>query len=1015
MLIKPQTIKKLVLLTFAICIGLMASAQARTIQGQVSDKSGMTLPGASVVIPGTTTGVLTDADGKFSLSVPQGTTSLQVSMIGYKTITVNIGDQTTLSIVMEEQATNLDEVVVIGYGTVKKRDLTGSVSSVKSEEIVKTASSNALQSIQGKVAGLDVTRGSGATGSEINITLRGNRSINASNSPLFLVDGVEYGSTLDLNPSDIASIEVLKDASSTAIYGTRGANGVIIITTKSGAASSGKPATISFNSYMSVNNVTNLPKVMNAQQEYLFLVERQRYAAENVADTWGSTSLSDYTPETVLSNTVTAPHEKSLYQLYQEGGVNWFKMMLHTGITQNYEISASGGNDRTVYNISLGYMDEQGILRNDQLRRYNAHINLDQKVTGTIKAGMNINFTYKNWDKRKDDIYSQLIKMHTLAEPYLSDGTILDKPSELATSHTNPLLNEVKGFYADNELFTRLFGSTYATWDIIKNLRFKTLLGVDIRSSREGEYEDYMCTANYQSGKGSWLDNTNEMGFAYTWTNTLNYSFKLGDANNFELLAGNEVNKNVLESHEVSGFGLQDHYGSTSFYYLSNILSTGRGLNDIYTEKAMLSYFGRVNYKLLDRYLFTATFRTDGASVLSPGSKWDYFPSLAAAWVVSDESFMKNISAINQLKLRASWGIAGNSNVSPYMTLTSLGKDMVYYTFGNTLYTSLVPANLGNANLGWEKTATYDIGADISMFKERVNASLDVYYSRTSDLLLDKNLPASSVYPQVMANVGETEGKGIEASLGVRIIQKRNFSWNSDFTLAANRDKVVSLASGAKQDVSNPEMALIVGKPVKAWYNYQADGCWKIDEATEAATYGKVPGMVKIVDADNSSSINDLDKRIYNQSPKFILGWTNTLSYSNLTLSAQFFARLGQWIEYAYNTAYKPTEQDASPAMEYWTPEHQNAKFPRPGTVSQNDLPALAFENASFLKLRDLTLAYNVPVKSIQRIGLSKLRIYGSLQNYFVISNLDNYDPERGGSIADPMTKQAVFGINVDF
>jgi len=1015
MVIKPPTLRKLVLLTFAFCIGLMAHAQARTIQGQVSDNKGELISGASVVVPGTTIGAFTDADGKYSLNVPQGATTLQFSMIGYKTATVTIGDRTTIDMVLEEQTTNLDEVVVIGYGTVKKRDLTGSVASIKAEDVANIATSNALQSIQGKVAGLDITTSSGATGSKVGVKLRGIRSVNAGNEPLFLVDGIEYGSTLDINPSDIQSYEVLKDASSTAIYGTRGANGVIIITTKSGAASGAKKAVVSLNSYVSFNNVTNLPKVMTAQQEYLFLAERQRYSAENVADTWGSTNLSDYSPQTVLSNTITSPWEKSVYQLYQEGGVNWYKMMLHQGITQNHEISVSGSSDKTTYNFSLGYMDENGILKNDELKRYNLRASVDQKISNKLKAGVNFLFTYKDWDKRNDGVYSQLIKMHTLAQPYLADGTILDKPSELASSHTNPLLNEVPGFYSNNVLSTRLFGNAYVNWEIIKGLTFKSVFGVDITSSRDGEYEDYMCTGNYQSGRGSYLENTNSMGSSFTWSNTLNYTFKLGQNQNFELLAGQEARKSIIESHEVSGYGLQDHYGANSFYYLSNILSTGRQLNDVYSEQAMLSYFGRVNYKLFGKYLLTATLRTDGSSVLSEGNKWDYFPSVAASWNISDEAFMQNINGLDNLKLRASYGVAGNSSVSPYMTRTSLGSDKVYYTFGNSIYTSLVPAVLGNANVKWEKTGSYDFGLDASLFKGRLTANVDAYFSRTTGILLYKGLPASSVYPQVLANVGETENKGVEIALGIKPVEKKDFSWNVDLTFSLNKDKLVSLASGEERNVSNPDQALIVGKPVSAFYNYEADGCWKIDEASTAALFSKVPGDIKIRDIKNDSIINEYDKRVYNKSPKFIFGMRNTFTYKSISLSAQLYARVGQWIQYDYNTAYKPTEQDASPAVDFWTPENQNAKFPRPGIASQNDLPALAFEKASFVKIKEVTLSYLVPIKYTEKIGISKLRVYGSLQNYFTFSNLDNYDPERDGSISDPMTKKAILGINVDF
>lgn len=1015
MLNHKRIFRKPVLLILALAAGIMVHAQPRTIQGTVTGATGERLSGVTVSVPGTTTGTMTDAGGVYSITVPPEATTIHFSFIGLSPVTETIGNRTTIDVVMQESTLDLDEIVVVGYGTVKKRDLTGSVSSVRSDEIVKTASSNALQSIQGKVAGLDITRESGETGSEINLTMRGVRSINASNAPLFLVDGIEYGSTLDINPSDIASIEVLKDASSTAIYGTRGANGVIIITTKRGDAAAGGKSTVSLNSWVSLNSPTNLPRLMDVEKDYLFMAERLRYSAENVADTWGETSLSSYPPTVVLSDVLTSPWEKTVLDLYNEGGVDWFDLIMQNSVTQNYELSASGGSDKTSFIISLGFMDENGLLKNDNLKRYNGRVNVNHKISDAFAAGANLQFTYRDWDRRADNVYTQLIKMHSMAQPYLADGTILDRPSELAVSHTNPLLNEVEGFYDNNTLSSRLFGNVFATWNILKGLQFRTSLGVDAQSGRQGIYEDYMCTSNYQFGRGSYLSNENDQTMKYILENTLTFTRAIGTNSELQLLAGQAAQREKYESHRIYGFGLQDHYTKTSFYFLQNILGSGRQLEDIYTESSLLSYFGRVNYKLLDRYLFTATLRADGSSVLAEGNKWASFPSLAAAWVISEEGFMDGVPAVDLLKLRLSWGIAGNSAVDPYMTKTRLGSTLVPYTFGSTLYTGMLPAVLGNPEVTWETTATYDAGIDLSLWRERLSLVLDLYYSRTSDLLLYKGLPATSVYPQVLANVGETENLGFEASISARVIETNDFLWSSDFTFSTNRDKILALASGEDRDVSIPDNALVVGEPVRAFYNYEADGTWSIADAATAAIYNRIPGDIKIVDANNDEVINDLDKRLYNKSPKFIFSWNNSLSYKGLTLSGQLFARVGQWIQYDYNTAYKPTEQDGSPDVDFWTPENQDAKFPRPGIASQNDMPALAFEKASYLKLREVTLAYNLPPSLVSGAGISNLKVYCSLQNYFTFSNLDNYDPERGGSISNPMAKHMVFGLNLDF
>src|SRR5512133_309350 len=435
-------------LTFLMLLVLSVSAMAqnsRTITGKVTDSNGEPLPGAYVVLKGTNSGMITDAQGKYQLTVQDPENAvLQFSYLGYISEEFAIGTQSSIDVVLDEDVTTLDELVVIGYGTVKKRDLTGSVSSIKSTEITKTASNNALQSMQGKIAGLDITKVSGESGSGINIDLRGNRSVWASNEPLFLVDGIEYGSTLDINASDIESIEVLKDASSTAIYGTRGANGVVIITTKKGSTNTDKMK-VTFNSFFSANSPSNLPKLMSVEQDYRLLAERQRFAAEDVADTWGSTSMADYGPDVVLSNTVDAPYEKSVYQLYKEGGVDWFDMMLHNSLTQNYELSLSGGTEKSSFLFSLGYMDEEGLLKNDNLKRYNGRINLDTYLRDNLKIGASLLYTYRDWDRREDDVFGQLIKMHSMAQPYLADGSLLSQPSQLAITHPNPLLNEVRG------------------------------------------------------------------------------------------------------------------------------------------------------------------------------------------------------------------------------------------------------------------------------------------------------------------------------------------------------------------------------------------------------------------------------------------------------------------------------------------------------------------------------------------------------------------------------------------
>ncbi len=997
------------------------SQQQKSVSGKVTDASGTPLPGASVVIKGTTTGVLTDATGNYSLSNIPENAVLQFSFVGLKGQEIPVKIQSQINVMLLEEIIGIDEVVTIGYGTVKKRDLTGSVSSIKSAEIMKTATNNALQSLQGKVAGVDLTKSSGVAGAGININLRGNRSIAATNDPLILVDGLSYGSTLDINSSDIESMEILKDASSTAIYGTRGANGVIIITTKKGLFSkTGGKTKVSVSSYTSFNSATSIPQKMNAQQEYLFMAEAKRYTDEKSAKAWGTTKLSDYTPEIILSNVVSSPFTKSVYQIYKDGGVDWFDLVLHNSVTNNGEVSVSGGDAKTAFNISLGFMDENGLLRNNELKRYNARINLDHKISNSIKTGLSLQYTKRNLDQRNDNMYYYAMVSYSISQVRLPDGSLLDKPAELGRSYTNPLINELPNYYIDNTRNNRLFASMYLEWEIIKGLNLKSVFGIDDQSDRRGQYTDFMSTVNYQAGQSSFMSASNSVTNNYINENTLTYSVPLGQKHQLQLVAGQSDSKNVFESHSSSGYATTDHYTLSTYYDLTYIPSASRALANSYTQSNMLSFFGRASYKLMGKYLLTATNRYDGSSVLAEGHKWTSFPSVSSAWIASEEPFLKNINSIDNLKLRLTWGKTGNAAVKPYQTITALGSGKIPSTFYNgtnqIVYQGQVPFNLGNTNLGWEITAAYDAGLDISILKNRISGTFDLYNSKTSDLLLMRAFPGTSVYPQVMQNIGNTENKGFEAAMNFRIIDKKDLGWSSDLTFSMNRDKIVSLASGLAQDVSIPTAALKVGDPVFQFYDFEADGCWKISEATQAATFNKVPGDVKFIDFNKDGKIDNSDKRFYNKSPKFIAGWNNTVSYKGVSLSALAFARIGQWVSSDINTLYLPTQPGGQPVLDYWTPENQNGKFPRPGLASGlADVPTLVYEKASFLKINQIILSYTLPVKTISKIGLSNLKVYGELQNFFSFSNMKNYDPERGGSFKDPLMKQVVFGINLEF
>lgn len=1004
--------------------GTQLVTQVKSVTGTIIDETGEPMIGVSVLVQGTTTGTVTDLDGKFVLEVPANAT-LVISYIGYKTQNIKVGSQHAFAIKMESDNEVLDEVVVVGYGVVKKRDLTGSVSSVKAGDIQKTASSNAMQAMQAKVPGLDIQQSSGQAGSGININLRGNRSINADNSPLILVDGVEYGSTIDINPSDIESMEVLKDASSTAIYGTKGANGVIIISTKRGKAGKTK---VNLNAYVSVNEPTNIPKVMYGEREVRRLLDAKNYKDDIADGSWGTHHAK---VEDVLGTAPNFGLPYSEMDVYNEGSyTDWPNLLLKNGLTQNYDLSISGGSERTTFNISMGAMVEGGLLKNDKLARYNGKLSVDHKVNDILKVGMDMLYTHKNHDKRSGNVFGRSLYMSTIAHPYDADGNIILRPSPYYEAHANPLLDDQEGAYDNNIVTNRLFATSYLQLTPIKGLTLKTLFNVDYQQQHEGLYRDYQSVSELQSAKGSYISNDQNHYINYTWDNTLNYITDFGGSDHsLTLLLGSSTKRNEARSSQVSGYASAEHYYKSSFYDVSLIKTPVN--TSSYTKTTMQSYFGRVNYSYKSKYLLAASLRADGSSVLAKGHKWGYFPSVAVAWRVSDENFMESTRDwLDNLKLRASWGSTGNAGISAYQTLPMVNADnQIYYEFGSGVTTGRIPTTLGNENLTWETTTSYNFGVDFGFWGNRIYGSADFYINKTKDLLYAQSLPLSSVYSHVLSNIGKTKGHGFEIQIGGVPVRTKNFNWDTTLSVSTAKDEIVELSNGLEKNI-NGRTGQIVGQPLNIYYYYEADGCWGVGEFEtykadwEASHPGKTldfpeanstTGDVKIVDRNDDGKITDDDKRVYDRSPKCILGWNNTLTYKDFSLSFLVYARLGGWMEYGLYQQFRYDNANWAD-LDYWTPENQGARFPTPGLTKQNTYAASTFyEKSSYIKIKDITLSYNLPKTWISKIGMSNLRVYGSMKNFFTFSSVDNYDPERDGDISFPLTKQLVFGVNIEF
>lgn len=1022
--IRRNFTKLLLVMMVFLAGGLMsyANAQSSAISGTVKDTQGQPLPGVNVTIKGTTLGTITDMDGNYSLSGVEANATLVFSFIGYNTQEIVLNGQTTVNASLEEEAVDLDDVVVVGYGVVKKRDLTGSVSSIKSDDIQKTASSNAMQAMQAKIPGLDIQQSSGESGSSVSMNLRGKRSLNASNNPLILVDGVEYGSTLDINPSDIESMEVLKDASSTAIYGTRGANGVIIITTKRGKA--GK-TNVNFNAFWSSNQPTNVPEVMYGDKEVQRMIDERNYKADLESGNWGSSNVS---ASDVLGgyDLADGTSTESIYN--DKSYTDWGDEILQNGLTQNYELSVSGGSEKTNFALSVGAMFEEGLMENDELDRYNVKANLDHKINDMFKVGTSLLYTYKNHDKRNASVFNQSLKMTTITHAYLNDGTINAQPNPWYAAHCNPLLDEVEGAFQNNIESTRFFGNMYLEVTPIKGLVFKSLFALDRSDSRNGLYQDYESVARYQSPATGYIRNTRSTSTGYTWDNTLNYNTDFnGSQSNLSILLGTSAKKDIDESMAIEGDCGREHYTISSFYDVLKIGSTVTSSS--YTKSSLMSVFGRLNYSYAGKYLLSATLRADGSSVLADGNKWGYFPSVAAGWRISDEGFMSGTEdVLSNLKLRASWGVAGNAAIDPYQTVTSLGDEYIYYD--EEPISGKIPGVMGNTSLTWETTKSWNIGLDFGFLNNRISGTLDFFQSKTTDLLYAQSASATTGFPNAMANVGETKGSGIEISLNTLVVDKA-FKWDINWSFSSAKDEVVALSNGVDRNISG-RTGQIVGEQVSIFYDYEQDGCWGVGEfeqfkkewsarhAGEELSYMEGygdPGTIKLIDKDDNGKIDDDDKIVFNRDPKAIFGMNNTFSYGGWTLGVLLYARTGGYISYDMNTQIQ-TESANWGNLDYWTVNNQGARTPAPGSnssVMQTYKNALAYEKANYVKIKDITLSYNLPSTILEKAHLGSAKVYCSLKNFITFSDIDNYDPERGGSISFPLAKQVVFGLNLQF
>jgi TonB-linked SusC/RagA family outer membrane protein len=997
-----------------------------TVTGTITDEAGEPLPGANVSIKGTTSGTLTDVNGKFSLTVPgEGSVVLVVTYLGFgqQEITVS-ASQPSIAVRMTADASELDEVVVIGYGTVKKRDLTGSVSSVKAEDIMRTPTHNAVEALQGRATSVDITRNSGSAGASSNITVRGNKSpgqrtnvnnpnrqtIFQANAPLYILDGFQVSNIDAVNPNDIESIEILKDASSTAIYGALGANGVIIVTTKKGSAGKVK---VNYDAFYGVNTY-DFPKARTGE-DYLKL---RREAARTI----------NITDDAVIFD---GPGELTAIQNGQF--IDWLDLVVQDGSQQSHNVSVNAGSDKTTVFASAGYFKEEGMLRGNDFNRYNLRLNVDQKLASWAKVGANTQVVYSRTNNRRSPL-GQATQISPFGTVYDEDGVIKQYPLPDGTT-ISPLADERNDLVSrNNSLNTNIVANAYVEINPLKGLTFTSRLGTNLGYRRTGIFNDRTSLAQNNTGNSVASQETANSQFI-NWDNILTYNKVIGD-HNLTLTGITSYIQSDSESLFASGQG--QILGSQLYYDLNSTSSAiTRSIDSDFTRWNNMAYALRANYSYKGKYLLSLSGRRDAASRLSPDKRVDFFPAVAVGWNVFEESFIKDIKQISNLKLRASYGTSGNYNIDPYGTQSLLqsGSNM---SFGD------IPANyyrfggrIGNAGLGWEKTTGLNIGLDVGVFNNRINATIDWSDVTTSDILLLRSLPFSTGVEDVYENIGETKNKTIELTLNTQNIIKGDFKWSSTLTFTRNREKISKLID--ERDIlpnNAPERnALLLGHPITSFYTYEKLGIWQESEALEAANlrvnsatgYAFQPGDIKLRDVNGDGFITAADMKFIGSTvPDWFAGLQNNFSYKGFDLGVFLMFRYGQTIDADFLGRYNTGGTGNGPEIiNYWTPENPTNDFPRPrrGTTLANyagytGYQALSFVDGSFFKIKNVSLGYTLPKNKSGNSIYDRIRIYATANNLLTVAKsqlIKNYDPERGGSEDSPLSRSFVFGLNVGF
>lgn len=967
------------------------------ISGVIKDSNGGPLTGASVLVlmGGKPYGATADLDGNFSLVLPFAPKDENIvfSFTGFKDVIMPIGTKAFFEVSMHEDFQMLEKVIVVGYGTQRRSDVTGAIASVTSEQLNTTPTNSLGEMLRGAAAGVHVSLGSAEPGGTSSVLIRGRRSLSGDNAPLYIVDGVPMSSIDDINSNDIESMEILKDASSQSIYGARAANGVILITTKRGQAGKLK---VSYSGYVAVQDINRNFEFYNGE-------EWAAYRAEAYYNAYGTYDDSDCLKGLMLDSYLS------------KEWVDWEDLMINPAIQHKHDVYVQSGNDKTRYAFGLGAYLQDGMVLNSGFDKVTGRLNIDHKLSNSVSLGANISYA-RSWKQSADGSFNTFVTMPPLAKVYQEDGKTLRKDvTEAGESHYNPLwnINNSDSRSQTDRLLINLFGD----WKIVKGLTYRLNASLTSRNVDSGSYLGINHTTGQNTqGKATV---TQSAYFDYLLENILNYSTEFGKGHKFDATLMQSVNYITWKSSSFSGTGFSND--DLSYNAISSAVEHGVPSYQL-SERKMLSYLARARYNYKDRYLFTAAVRVDGSSVFGAGNKYGVFPSGSFAWRVNEESFMKDVDWISNLKLRASFGQVGNQGISPYTTLGLADKYM--YEFGTYPLVGYLPdTTMPNPNLKWETSTSANLGLDFGFFYGRVGGSVEFYNTDTSDLLINKSLSQSTGYTSQLVNMGMVNNKGVEVTLNLIPVKTKDFQWDMDITFAKNWNKIVRI-DGALDENGKPKNDVnnnwFIGEPMNVYYDYKFEGIWqKDDDIASSHMPDAKPGAVKVCDSNRDGKLDDTDRVIMHRDPDWIGTISTGLSYKGIDLSAVLYVSQGGTRYNSYLTSFNQggdmTGKRNGVRRNYWTENNPSNEAPAPNmTQAPAYITALGYQDASFIRLRNLQVGYTFPKKIAKVLAMQSLRLYATFTNLWTYTKVTGYGPEQNpGSYPEPRTM--LFGLNVSF